>query len=242
MWGARVKCSSRAVKPDNRGKNAPLSRHRAMKGGEVGREFKVGVIMLTIVTIICIAYTAFYLSIGMQRIDHYMSLGFLVLLVVVVAIMVFIMRRRALVREELMRRIYLSDEWIFNYEIGYAPFSKVTPEGNAYEFITFAAESLAEMSYGFEVADPPENFEPRLLVASRRFRVHRSGEGLVIDRWRGALQRLEHTPDGETKAVDVGTFANAKQLVMLLEKEDMFYNAIEAQAASAIDRAMEAIE
>ena len=205
----------------------------------MGREFKVGIAMLVVVSLICVAYLAFYLSIGLQRVDHFISLIFLVALVAVVGIMVYIMRRRALVREELMRRYYLSDEWMYNHEIGYAPFSKATPDGNAYEFVTFAAESLAEMSYGFEVADPPESFQPKLLVASIRFRVHRSGDGLVIDRWRGVLQRIETSESGDSVLSDVGTFTNAKALAHLLEEEGMFGHEIEKQAASAIDRAME---
>lgn len=162
-----------------------------------------------------IVYTALYLFLGLYRIDRWQSFLLIALWVVVVIGLFAFFRQRSLVREEMIRRYYISDSWIYNHEIGYAPLEQIVPSGNVYDFVTFAAESLAEMSYGFDVADAPDDFNPKYLVTSQKFSFHRSGGGIVIDQWKGKLLQIDGDGDDGD---ELGTFSNAGELAVLLDE------------------------
>ena len=162
-----------------------------------------------------IVYTVLYLFLGLYRIDRWQSFLLIALWIVVAIALFAFFRQRSLVREEMIRRYYISDSWIYNHEIGYAPLNQIVTGGNAYDFVTFAAESLAEMSYGFDVADAPDDFDPKFLVTSQRFGFHRSGGGVVIDQWKGKLLRID---GGADDGAELGSFANAGELAMLLDE------------------------
>ena len=123
----------------------------------------------------------------------------------------------------MVRRFFISDDWVYNYEIGYAPLASIVPDRDPFEFATFAAESLALMSYGFEVADPPTEFQPKFLIASTKFRFHLiDGEsstedvGAVVDEWAGTLQKVETRVDGSHSYTELGKYENVEQLAQLL--------------------------
>lgn len=131
-------------------------------------------------------------------------------------------------RKEAVRRFYLSPEWVYNHEIGYAPLSKIVKE-TPYDFVMFAGNALAKMAYGFDVADAPENFQPTLLISSKRFTFHfidDSGDpadrGVVVDKWTGSLDKVQTAPDGSRTYIQLGEYANATDLAMLLDANGAF--------------------
>lgn len=184
----------------------------------MGNSLKVGILVELLVLVIAIAFSVFYFSQGYHLINHGYDVLLVMLWVLVAALLLFLLRSRSLLHEEMRRRFYLSHDWIYNHEIGYAPVSKVMGEGNAYDFVAFAADSLAFMSYGFEVAETPENFKAEYVVSSRRFRFHKTEDGVVIDQWQGALQKVERSENStDFTLVTVGAFSNANQLARLIE-------------------------
>ena len=96
------------------------------------------------------------------------------------------------------------------------------PSGDAYEFVTFAADALVEMSYGFEVAEMPEDFQPRYMVSTKTFKVRQTGDGAVVSQWKGALHRVVSDPNGTRGTYEIGQFENAAQLAQLLEQNEAF--------------------
>ena len=151
-----------------------------------------------------------------------------------VFLLLSVMWYRTLQREVLVRRFFVSRDWVYNHEIGYAPVSKVIGEAGAYDFVAFAADALAMMDYGFDVAETPSNFEPTFVIDSAVFLFHLSGtddsdpagddgdEGVVVDEWRGVLRRVNHRPIGKKRYTSVGEFDNAGELAHLLDEEDAF--------------------
>ena len=131
-------------------------------------------------------------------------------------------------RREARRRFYLSPEWVYNHEIGYAPLSRIVHD-SPYDFVMFAGNALAKMSYGFEVAEAPDNFKPTLLISSQRFTFHfiddaddPADKGVVVDKWSGSLQKVQLAPDGSKTYIHLGDYANATTLAMLLDTNGAF--------------------
>lgn len=129
-------------------------------------------------------------------------------------------------REVLVRRFFLSRDWVYNHEIGYAPISMVVGEAGAYDFVAFAADALAMMAYGFDVAEAPNDFEPILVIDSVVFLFHLSGDeegeeddGVVVDEWRGVLRRVSRRPIGKHRYATIAEFDNAGELARLLDEE-----------------------
>ena len=142
--------------------------------------------------------------------------------VVAVWLLMAVLIRRTLLREALVRRFYVSPDWIYNHEIGYAPLRRVIPDGNVYDLVFFAAEALAHMSYGFEVADAPASFEPRYIIESNVFLFHATDDpddpdgGVVVDAWQGMLRQVIDPDAGEAGLRDIAHFSNAGELARLL--------------------------
>lgn len=190
----------------------------------MGRGLRTAIAVEAVVLVVAFAFSIAYFVMGWYRASHAPTVVLIVLWVLVAAALLFVFWARTLKREEMVRRFYLNKDWIYNHEIGYAPVAKIVPDGDAYELVTFAAESLAQMSYGFEVADPPENFKPDYLVSSSSFHFHKieaeegeDADGVVIDTWAGMLQRISHDGNGNDPE-EIGTFENAAELARLLEQ------------------------
>ena len=135
---------------------------------------------------------------------------------------------RTLKRKEARRRFYLSPEWMYNHEIGYAPLSRIVHD-SPYDFVMFAGNALAKMSYGFEVAEAPDDFSPTMLISSQKFTFHfiedaedPADKGVVIDKWSGTLQKVQLAPDGSRTYVQLGNYDNATTLAMLLDTNGAF--------------------
>ena len=140
------------------------------------------------------------------------------------SLLLIVLWRRTLLREALVRRFYVSPAWIYNHEIGYAPLARIVVDGNVFAFVIYAADALAHMSYGFEVAETPTSFEPRFVIDSRIFLFHESGidGGVVIDEWRGVLRQIVDATRGERGLTDIATFDDAGELAFLLERHGAF--------------------
>ena len=197
------------------------------KGIAMGKGLRAAIVVEAIVLIAALLFSVAYFLMGMYRADHLMDVLFVVLWVLVAGALLFVFWQRSLLREEMIRRFYLSNDWIYNHEIGYAPISQIAPSGDVYELVTFAADSLARMSYGFEVADTPQDFEPNLMISSNIFKFHmveEDGEdaSVVIDQWEGALQKAQPDGNGGHTYTELGTYGNAKELARLLEDAEEF--------------------
>lgn len=188
----------------------------------MGKGLKVAIAVEAIVLVIAAGFTIAFFKMGGFRAGNIMNVLLVALWVLVGAALLLVFRQRSLLREEMIRRFYLSEFWIYNHEIGYAPIAQIVPDGDVYEFVTFAADSLAHMSYGFEVAETPDDFEPKLLISSNTFRFHLVGEGdddtsAVIDQWKGTLQKVGRAADGTHTYTALGSYGNAKELARLIE-------------------------
>ena len=187
-------------------------------------QLKAAIVVEAIVLVIAFVFSILYVVMDWSRTSHVLDVLLVVVWVLVAAALLLLFRSRSHVREEMVRRFYLSHDWIYNHEIGYAPYNQIIPDGDAYEFVTFAGAALARMSYGFEVAHAPQNFEPEYLIASNVFEYHLIGDdedpddqGVVIDSWEGTLQRVFLNNKGAHTYEDAGSFTNAKELALLLD-------------------------
>ena len=191
----------------------------------MGKGVRIGIIVEAIVLVAAIALSIAYFRMGLFRSDKGFDIWLLIVWVLVAAILLFILWSRSLTREEMVRRFYLSDEGVYNHEIGYAPLSRIAADNDAYQFVSFAADSLTTMSYGFEVADVPDDFRPKFIISTNSFQFHNSGEdddsGAVIDQWKGSLTRVG-VPGDEASYTDLGSYENVRELARLLEDNGAF--------------------
>ena len=187
-------------------------------------QLKAAIIVEVIVLAIAFAFSVFYFTMGLYRSSHILDVLLLVLWVLVAGVLLVVFKQRSTVREEIVRRFYLSQDWLYNHEIGYAPISGIMPDFDAYEFVTFAAEALARMSYGFEVASAPDDFQPEFLISTREFKFHLvedeespSEDSVVIDKWTGTLSKIELDANGEHIYTEIGSYSDAKELSRIIE-------------------------
>ena len=180
---------------------------------------------LLVEALVLVGAVAFFVTFLLSGVGHdHPVLNVTIVLAGVVAVwfLLAILVRRTLLREALVRRFYISPDWIYNHEIGYAPLRRVIPDGNVYDFVIFAAEALAHMSYGFEVAETPASFEPRYLIESNVFLFHTTDDpddpegGVVIDAWEGVLRAIDDPDAGEAGLRDIASFSDAGELARLL--------------------------
>lgn len=177
----------------------------------------IGAIALIIIAGLLVVYLVLDIFHG----DKGINLLLMLLWVALVILMVVVLQRRILKREEIMRRFYLSEDGIYNNEMGYALLPQVDDGDDMLPFVLFAANSLVEMSYGFEMADPPDDFKPTMIITTEKLRFHRpegvEEGGAVIDEWKGTLLRIV-TPGDESSLELLGTYTNARELAFLLDE------------------------
>ena len=126
-------------------------------------QFRAALIVEVVVLVVALGFSIVYFGMGLYRHGAVLDVVLVLVWVLFAAVLLLVYRQRMIERERLMRRFYLSHDWAYNTEIGYAPLSRIVPDGDPYELVTFVAESLARMSYGFEVADAPEDVSPDFL-------------------------------------------------------------------------------
>lgn len=188
------------------------------------QQMKAVIIVEAIVLVCALGFSIFYVANGLYRTSHLLDVTLVVLWVLVAGVFLLLFRSRENARERMVRRFYLSPEWIYNHEIGYAPLSELSSDLDMYGLVMFAADALAHMSYGFEVANAPTDFQPSFVIESEVFLFHLVGEeadpensSVVVDQWKGTLQQVKHSSNGEQEFIEIGSFSNAKQLAELLD-------------------------
>ena len=201
----------------------------------MGKGMAVAIVVEAIVLAVAFVFSTTYFSLGLYQADALVTVALVVLWVLVAAVLLSVLWSRSMKREEMVRRFYIGKDYIYNPEIGYAPIRSIVRDNDAYELVTFAAESLARMSYGFEVAPAPDDFTPLYLVKSSLFVFHEpysedaqadeDSKPVVIDRWKGELMRVGDATSEDGYEV-VGTFANARELARLMQDiEDRYERA-----------------
>ncbi|MDO4851629.1 MAG: hypothetical protein Q4A93_07230 [Actinomycetota bacterium] len=189
--------------------------------GHVRTHVVVGIIALVVIAGLLVIYFSF----DVYRGDRGINLLLMLLWMVLIILMIVVLQRRVLKREEIVRRFYLSKDGIYNSEMGYASPAHAGGGDDMLQFVLFAANSLVEMSYGFEVADPPDDFEPTLIITTETLRFHRpegtEEGGAVIDEWKGTLLRIV-TPGDEGSYELLGSYDNARELAFLLDEQGVF--------------------
>ena len=182
---------------------------------------KSAILLEVLVLASALAFLLAFLRFGLGRNHPLLNIILMLSCVVIVGVLLLVLWQRTLQREILVRRFYLSPDWIYNHEIGYAQLSRIIPDGNAYDFVTFAAEALGHKPYGFEVADTPESFEPRLIIESTTFLFHTTDDeddpdGVVVDTWEGIVREIVDAGKGEQEYHDLTEFSNAGELARAL--------------------------
>ena len=196
------------------------------------RYLKSAIVVELLVLIAALVFLLAFLGFDLGQRRPFLNVSLVFAGVLSVGMLLAILWNRILLREAMVRRFYVADEWIYNHEIGYAPLERIAPDGDVFGFVTFAANALARMSYGFEIADPPTSFDPYYIIESNVFLFHASedapddpDEGVIIDEWRGVLSRIDEPGAGDAGHTKVGSFSNAGELAYLLE----VHGALESQ-------------
>lgn len=180
----------------------------------------LGLAVALALLVAAVAYTLCYAYFRLYLIDNWRNILLVLVWAAVAIALAAWWVQRSHEREELIRRYYLSPEWVYNHEIGYASLAQAVPDGDAYEFVTFAADSLVTMSYGFEVAETPKDFEPKFMVSTERFEVRNTGDGAVVSQWKGSLHRVVTDGEGTRGTIEIAPFDNAAELAQLLEENE----------------------
>ena len=191
----------------------------------MGKHIRIGTIVGAVLLVAIVALTIAYVGFGVFKGTNHFIIWLLLGWAVLIAVLSFVLYHRSSTREEIIRRFYLSDEGVFNYELGYASYDQAVDQNEAAQFVAFAVDSLASMSYGFETTEPPEDFTPKYVITTNTLLYHWPNNDkesvVVIDRWEGKLLRVV-TPDDESSYETIGSFRNGRELASLLEKQDIF--------------------
>ena len=192
----------------------------------MGKYVSPGMVLGTVLLVAVAGLTIAYLGFGVFRSDQGFDLWLLLAWIAVIVVFVLALRARSRTREELARRFFLSDDGVYNNELGYAPLPQANGDDIAFQIVSFAVDSLATMSYGFEVVDQPEGFDPKMVITTKVLEYHwpegaDKSDGVVIDRWEGSLLRIVKN-GGQPSFETLGTYRNARELALLLEGSGMF--------------------
>lgn len=180
----------------------------------------IGIIFCAVIIVLALLYFVF----GLFAVDRGAIILLLVLFALAVSFIVFGMRQQSRTREDMVRRFYLSEAGIYNYEIGFAPLSRISGGDDSLTLAVFMVDSLAKMSYGFEVAELSGDFQPQLLVDTEELLFHQPEHedgGTVVDSWKGTLYQVDASGE-EDKYEELGVFDNARSLAFLLEENADF--------------------
>lgn len=184
-------------------------------------EWVVGVVVI----VAAIIWTIAYYALGAFRSDNGVNLVLVALWVAAAIVLLLLLLKYSRTREEMVRRFYVSDEGIYNHELGYVPFSHIEGGEDVLVLVTFAADSLAKMAYGYDVAELPADFVPKIVITTNTLRYHSPDNdeenGVVIDKWEGQVLRIA-VPGDESTYELLGTYRNARELAYLLDENGAF--------------------
>ena len=171
-----------------------------------------GIVVGVAVLVAVVVYSAVYFSQGLAG-SEAGDLGIILVIACALALAALMVttRRRMLVHDDYLRKFYLSDDTLFNFELGAVPLSDVSPGQNANELAAFMGKSIAGLSYDKAPLDPPAGFAPTYCVSTESF-----GTGNAGNDWCGELQRIQRHENGRRTYEGLGSFANADEFESLL--------------------------
>ena len=180
----------------------------------MGKGIRGGIIVGLAVLIAAIGYSTVYFQRGLLRFDQGgVSIILVLVWTLVVAVLLVVLWQRTLVREEYLRKIYISSESLFNFELGVLPAGDAVAAHDAGALVEQARALLSQLTYEESPVDPPEGFAPAICISSSRF----SSADKDAGEWRGTVQRIQQRDDGRRTFVEVGSFENADELERTLD-------------------------
>jgi hypothetical protein len=166
------------------------------------------------VLVAAMVYSVLYFQNGLFRFE---SGGISIVLVLVwtavVAVLLVVLWQRMLVREEYLRKFYVSDDTLFNFELGAVSRAEALPSNDPQGLVAYMRSAIAGLRYEGSPATPPEDFHPALCVSTNRV-----GKNAEDKDWSGVVQSIQQREDGHRTYVEVASFQNADELVHALEK------------------------
>jgi len=180
----------------------------------VGKGIRAGIVVGAAVLVVAIVYSTLYFQRGLFRFENGgLSIILVLVWALVVAVLLIALWQRMLVREEYLRRFYISDETLFNFELGAVARSAALPAQDTNGLMEYLRDSLAKLTYDGSPLEPPEGFTPTYCVSTRRIAPNKPGND-----WRGSIQRIQQRDDGRRTFVEVAAFDNDEQLREALAK------------------------
>ena len=180
----------------------------------MGKGIRGGIVVGIAVLVAAVVYSSIYFSRGLVSVEGGgLSIILVMVWALIVAILLVVLWQRMLVREEYLRKFYLADDMLFNFELGAIPVSQAVPSKNASDLVEYLRKTIPALTYDNAPVDPPAGFSPTVCVSSDRYSAGKSGED-----WRGRVQLIQQRDDGHRTYVEIATFANAAELEQALQK------------------------
>lgn len=179
----------------------------------MGKGIRGGIIVGVAVLVAAIGYSVLYFQHDLIRYEHSgLSIVLVLVWALVVAVLLLVLWHRMLVREEYLRKFYLSAETLFNFELGAVQIVEAISPRTADALAEYLRVSLLKLTYEGSPLTPPEDFVPTLCVSTQRFSA--GGEGKD---WHGVLQRVVQREDGHRTFVEIAAFDSIDELKRILK-------------------------
>lgn len=88
----------------------------------------------------------------------------------IIAVLLVLAWRKELVREEYLRKFYLSGDTLFNFELGAKPMADTLYSKDAADLVNYLESALGKLSYDNAPLNPPVDFVPTYCVSSDCFK------------------------------------------------------------------------
>jgi hypothetical protein len=190
------------------------TQHETKQGVIVGKGIRGGIVVGVAVLLAAFLYSGVYFSSQPANLE---GDGLVVVIILacscVVAVLLVAAWRQEQVREEYLRKFYLSGDTLFNFEFGAKPIAGTLYSKDAPGLVNYLECALAGLTYDSGPLNPPAGFMPTYCVSSDRFKTGNSGQ-----EWRGNLQRIQQHEDGRRTYVNIAAFHNASELEQAIAK------------------------
>ena len=125
----------------------------------------------------------------------------------VIAVLLVAAWRKEQVREEYLRKFYLSGDTLFNFELGAKPIAGTLYAKDASGLVNYLESALVGLTYECCLLNPPADFVPTYCVSSDCFKTDKPAK-----EWSGSLQRVQQHEDVHRTYVNIAAFQNASEL------------------------------
>ena len=190
------------------------TQHETKQGVIVGKGIRGGIVVGAAVLLAAFLYSGIYYSsqpISLEG-DGLVVVVILACSCVIAALLITAWRQEQ-VREEYLRKFYLSGDTLFNFELGAKSIAGTLYTKDAPGLVNYLESALAGLTYDCCPLNPPTDFAPTYCVSSKRFKAGKPGE-----EWRGNLQRIQQHEDGHRTYVNIAAFQNASELEQAIAK------------------------